>query len=57
MLRQGEDQHLSKKNLLIWGLLYCKNAPASKGKFFYDLLQDSGQSSIAAEDKDFPITF
>ena len=57
LLRQGEDQHLSKKTLLIWGLLYCKNSPSAKAKFFYDLLQDSGQSSIAAEDKDFPITF
>ena len=58
MRRDDDEQHLSKKSLLLWGLLYCKSDVASKSKYFYDSLQDSqDQNSIAATDKDFPPAF
>lgn len=38
LLKVCNDQNLSKKCLLIWGLLYCKSDAESKAKYFFDVL-------------------
>lgn len=43
--------------LLLWGLLLCPGDNKLKARVFYDILQDSLQPMISANDKDFQGSF
>ena len=50
-------EELSKNALLLWGMMLCSGDLKLKVKTFYEVLQDSNQSSISANDKDFGTSF
>jgi hypothetical protein len=57
-LRVEKDKHLiSKKALLLWGIILCSGDNETKIQSFYSVLQDNNQKSIAALDNDFPHNF
>ena len=43
--------------LILWGMLLCAGDVRLKSRVFYDVLQDSLQETISANDKDFKETF
>jgi hypothetical protein len=43
--------------LILWGLILCAGDARLKARVFYDVLQDSLQENISANDKDFKGTF
>ena len=54
---KDRPSELSKNALLLWGVVLCGGSSQVKVKAFYDILQDSQQERISAEDKDFPSNF
>jgi hypothetical protein len=44
-------------SLILWGLILCAGDARLKARVFYDVLQDSLQENISANDKDFKGTF
>jgi len=48
---------ISKKALLLWGIILCSGDNNTKIQSFYSVLQDNDQKSIAALDNDFPHNF
>lgn len=58
LLKDSESPELLSKNaLLLWGIVLSGGKSAIKVKAFYDVLQDSNQERISADDKDFPGNF
>jgi hypothetical protein len=45
------------QTLILWGLILCAGDPKLKARVFYDVLQDSLQETISANDKDFKESF
>ena len=44
---------INVNSLLLWGLVNCGGDYHMKARVFYDILQDSLQDTISANDKDF----
>lgn len=44
-------------SLILWGLILCAGDAKLKARVFYDVLQDSLQTTISANDKDFKGNF
>ncbi|CDW86845.1 UNKNOWN [Stylonychia lemnae] len=51
------DTEINLQFLLLWGILQCAGDNHLKARVFYDVLQDSLQETISANDKDFPENF
>ena len=49
---QSEGGQVSGHNLILLALILCAGGPNEKAEEFYAVLQDGGQESIAAGDKD-----
>lgn len=54
---EGKRSLISKKALMLWGIILCSGDNNTKIQSFYGVLQDKDQKSIAALDNDFPHNF
>ena len=57
-LRDEDDaDNINLNSILLLGILLCAGDAELKARVFYDILQDSLQPLISANDKDFKVTF